>query len=325
MKHKRKLLAFIIITILAVFAIVLYKGRLTYTSWQITSYAVNKDSLSWAAFTWVSEDLSGKHFDRTSMFIPCRLDDIPNIVSFQFDLGADLTGVYETNYSSFYPQNPQLKDNIKKVSFSNKKYFGNINIRFGDYAATTPTSYVFAGYGELLDNMKPGDTIHIGTIAGDMFKNKVLIMDYPRQRFAIADTLPAAFSQVALTAISLDKKNRALLPLTIKGKTYKVLFDNGSSIFPLLTNANRMAEFSNSPDVDTIQISSWGVVHGVTGKWIKEPFTLGGQQFNAAMIYADHRKIKDNNEWDAIAGNALFWNNTIIIDFRNKKFGVKYK
>lgn len=111
--------------------------------------------------------------------------------------------------------------------------------------------------------------------------------------------------------------------MTLHNKTYKVLFDNGSSIFPLIANAKNSAEFSNSPDVDTIQSSSWGTVHNVTGKLIKDAFTLGGQNFRSTIIYTDHRKGQEKNEWDLIAGNALFWDKTVIIDFKNKKFGVK--
>ena len=53
---------------------------------------------------------------------------------------------------------------------------------------------------------------------------------------------------------------------------------------------------------------------------------IAGQKFNSVEIYADHRKEVQEADGTAaylVTGNALFWNKTVIIDFRNKTFGVK--
>lgn len=53
---------------------------------------------------------------------------------------------------------------------------------------------------------------------------------------------------------------------------------------------------------------------------------IAGQKFNSVEIYADHRKEVQEADGAAaylVTGNALFWNKTVIIDFRNKTFGVK--
>jgi hypothetical protein len=317
-----KILPLLLISILSLFGTTLLFDS-SFTEWDVKNEKTNKDSISWAKFKWTNEEINGRYFEKVSMFIPCKVDGVPNIVTFQFDLGADLTCIYEKNYSSFYRKNPKLSENIKKETFRTKKYFENIKIQFGDYTATTKTSLILADYGEFVENFTKADTIHIGSICADIFKNRVLIIDYPNKQFAICNQIPNLFSNITLTDITLDKKNRPLLQMTIQNRKYKVLFDNGSSMFPLITNKKNISDFSSTTDTDTIQTSSWGKIHNVTGKPIEEPFTLGGQNFNSTMIYVDHRKQQNKNEWDLIAGNALFWDKTIIIDFKNKKFGVK--
>ncbi|MBM4317940.1 MAG: hypothetical protein FJ116_10730 [Deltaproteobacteria bacterium] len=61
----------------------------------------------------------------------------------------------------------------------------------------------------------------------------------------------------------------------------------------------------------------------MTSKIIKDTFELAGQKFHNVLVYANHSGLGIDNEVDGMAGNALFWDKTIIIDFKNKKFGVK--
>lgn len=287
----------------------------------------NSQDISWAKFEWVNEELHGKYFEKTAMLIPCKVDGIPNIVTFQFDLGANLTGVYENSLSSFYSKTPNLKKNIKhiksKILFWNKeRYFEDLVINFGDYTASNNTAYIYGNFGEKVQIQNPKDTIHLGTIGSDIFKDKVLIIDYPKKLFAICDNVPEVYNS-NLVDIELDEYGRVILPMKIKDRNYRIMFDNGSSIFPLITKAGNISNFSTSKDIDTIQISSWGKIHGVTGKLITDTFQLAGQNFNNVKVYANHSGLGMDDDTDGMTGNALFWDRTIIIDFKNKKFGVK--
>ena len=101
------------------------------------------------------------------------------------------------------------------------------------------------------------------------------------------------------------------------------MFDTGSSLFPIITDANKINLFSSSPDVDVIQTSSWGQIHNVTGKMIDDPFILAGQSYSKVIAYASTVNLGAGDSYDGITGNALFWDKTIVIDFKNKKFGIK--
>lgn len=319
-----KILSFTIFIAIALFESLYSPKVIHYNIWTIEN---NSQDISWAKFEWSNGEINGKYFEKTAMLIPCKIDGIPNIVTFQFDLGANLTGVYENSLSSFYSKTKSLKKKTKKIRskilfWDKDKYFEDLVINFGNYTASNKTAYIYGDFGEKVQIKNPNDTIHIGTIGSDIFKDKVLIIDYPKKLFAVCNSIPELYN-VNLVDIELDPYERVILPMKIKDKNYRIMFDNGSSIFPLITKAKNISNFSSSPDIDTIQISSWGKIHGVTGKMINETFQLAGQNFTNAKIYANHSGLGIDDETDGMTGNALFWDRTIIIDFKNKKFGVK--
>ncbi len=319
-----KIFGWTILAIVIVCGTSFLTDKSTYSNWKIVN---NSQTISWAKFEWTNEELNGKYFEKTAMFIPCKVDGITNIVTFQFDLGADLTGIYENTFSSFYSQTPKLEQKIKRLKsglqFWNKsKSFDDLSISFGNYIATNKNAFVKNNYGERVEIINLNDTIHLGSIGADLFKDRVLIIDYPNKQFAICEKVVQNY-QDNLIDIELDRNGRVILPMKINNKNYRIMFDNGSSIFPIITSAKNILNYSTSADIDTIQISSWGQTHGVTGKLIKDTFELAGQNFSNIKVYANHSGLGIDKATDGMTGNALFWDKTIIIDFKNKKFGVK--
>lgn len=324
MKKIMKILGLTIFTIIIVCGTSFLTDKSSYSNWEIKN---TSQTISWAKFEWTNEKLGDKHFEKTAMFIPCKIEGIENPVTFQFDLGSDLTGVYENTYKSFYKQTPELEQKIKRYKsvfqfWNNKKSFKNLNIQFGNYSASNESAFVFENYGDKIEINNSKDTIHIGTIGADIFKNRVLIIDYPKKQFAICEKIPEIYKP-KFVDIELDRQGRIILPMIIKNKNYRIMFDNGSSIFPIITDAKNISNFSTSADIDTIQVSSWGQQHGVTGKMITDTFELAGQKFGNVKVYANHKGLGIDHKTDGMTGNALFWDKTIIIDFKNKKFGVQ--
>lgn len=263
------------------------------------------------------------------MQIPCNIEGLPYNFTFQFDLGASLSGVYENNMNWFYKINPDLQNRISRLRsplqfWFNKKTIKDITLLFGDYKARNKLSYVYSMYGEKLIISKPSfnDTFHIGTIGADIFQNKVLIIDYPNQRFAICDTVPRIY-QNHLLNIELNNSGKIILPYKSKGNYYKIMFDNGSSLFPIIARTINRPKFSNNPVIDSLNISSWGEIHMVDSRLITDSFELAGKIFCNVKVYENHTDNGMDMNTDGMAGNYLFWNNTVIIDYKNKKFGVQ--
>lgn len=279
-----------------------------YGKWEIKT--AKGQPIPWAAFNWTSDSQGNRFFERSAMMIPAKVEGLPYTFLFQFDMGSNLTMLYGENVKVLQARYPAVN-------------FKSPVIRFGAFSAVTQNCYIQHNYGDSLALTGTDSTgfLPLGTIGADMFQNKVLIIDYPNERFAICDSVPAGFD-VAMTDITLDKYGRAILPMVLKNKRYRVLFDNGSSLFQLIASAKNIARFSQEKDADTIRISSWGKKHDVTARPLKDSFMLAGQHFYNIMVYADHRDDAGDASFDAITGNALFWDKTVIIDFKNKKFGV---
>ena len=327
----RNILMFIVLLLLVFVGVCGYSfltDKTTYTSWEIKREHTDSSGLSWAAFNWAGDSIGGTYNSRLYMLVPAKMDDLPYRLSFQFDLGADKTGVYENSIHSFSERYPALNHQIQRLrsplQFWNKnKLFRNAGIRFGDFLAQTKNAFVYKNYGETfrVPAIQGKDVYSAGTIGADLFQNKVLVLDYPRERFAICDSVPAMY-QTNLVPVTLDPSGRIILSLRLNQKIFNVLFDNGSSMFPLLVTDNRVNEFSTLPGTDTISINSWGKRHNVIGRKMPDSFELAGKNYAGIMVYADYRKEARTNSYDAIAGNALFWDKTLVLDFKNKRVGI---
>jgi hypothetical protein len=324
-----KLIGSLLIVIVIVCGFSYLSDKANYTGWIIKNEKPERREISWAKFKWTNDSLGEKYYEKTAMYIPCKVEGLPYNFTFQFDLGAGLTEIYENSISSFFKLHPGLHKNIKRLQsplqfWNFKKMFQDLTIKFGSMSAKTEKGCLHKSYGEKVSVSNPSDNreFHIGTIGADLFQNKILIIDYPNQRFAICDTLPNSY-KVAFSNIELDVVGRVLLPMQLKGKNYKVMFDNGSSIFPFIVSDDKIIEFSTLPDTDTLRINSWGKKHDVIGRLIQDSFQLAGQAFSNVKVYADFRKEYRTKIYDAITGNSLFWEKTVIIDFKNRKFGVK--
>lgn len=279
---------------------------------------------AWMPFYWVSDSMGHKYYQKTAMLIRAKLNELPYTFTFQFDLGSFKTILYERNLSEVLKAHPALRNNIGRLKpflqfWNSNKSFRNIKLDPGPVQLTSDNCMIEKNYGNKI-SLKDS-FIALGTIGADVFRDKVLIMDYPNERFAICDSVPAGYS-ISFSGIDLLKDGRVLLPMKIKNKNYKILFDNGSSLFPLLVTDDKIGDFAVSSPVDTIATNSWGTIHDLIGRKMKDSFQLANQLVPGVVLYADQRREARTNQFDGITGNALFWDKIIIIDFRNKRFGI---
>ncbi len=300
-----------------------YKTKLGH--WNIKLTKANNE-ISWIKFEWGNDSLGNKYVKRTTMLIPVKIEGIPKAVNFQFDLGSYMTMIYEKNLLSIYKANPEIKNNIKNpIEFWNRfAVIKNTSLTMGNYTIYNSNFFVWKNYGDVLSKKEidSSASVHIGTIGADLFQQKILVIDYPNQQFTILDTLPSSI-KTDFIDVKMEENGMAILPMKINGKTLDIGFDNGSSIFPIITPVKNEAKFSSNPITDTITISSWSKLHNVTGRMITDSFEIAGKKFCNVKVYSNYSGLGISKKLDGVTGNALFWNNTIIIDFKNKKFGFK--
>ncbi len=86
---------------------------------------------------------------------------------------------------------------------------------------------------------------------------------------------------------------------------------------------DKINSFSTLQNTDTLKINAWGKPITMIGRPLNNSIILAGITFNNIKVYADYRHEMRTDKFDAITGNVLFWDKTIMIDFKNRKFGVK--
>jgi len=318
-----KVFAILIVIVILVCAFSFLTNRHVFREWKVA--LPQTDTLSWANFYWGGEELSGKYYNRVAIWIPAHIQGIPNPVKFQFDTGVPTSELYEKNLRSLeqkYPAIHSSRLNSVLQFWDRRESVKNLMLTMGNIKCTTPDCLILRDFGSDLALRNTTDTLELGTIGTDIFENHLLVIDYPNQRFAICDQLPKAY-QTAMVDMEYGAAKKIIVPMVYKGKKYRITFDTGSSLFSLLVPEKKIEAFTNGPVVDTIRISSWGNVHDVTGRIMNDSFELGGKRFENVRVYGNHTGHGIDPSSDAITGNALFWNHIVIVDFKNKKFGIK--
>lgn len=302
----------------------------TFLFLSITSFG---QKLQWIPFNWVGDSVSGKYFDKLAITIPVTLDNLPHKFNMQLDLGATTTVIYGNSIKPYLDNYRELKNKIDttlkfRIQSQTNYKFKNITLKLGDVNFGERNIGHFKDFGDDIpkDSINTKTEKHIGTIAPDLFENKILIIDYPNKRICVTTELPKQFSKAQFRDYKI-KQGRIKIPITINGKDEDVMFDTGSSLFALITTTENANEISSKPITDSLKISSWGEYYMIYGQTIKSKIMFGQKQLNKAVVYFDNRQnnsnfYKEEEIW-GIIGNAYFLNNVVIIDYKNKRFGVK--
>jgi len=188
-------------------------------------------------------------------------------------------------------------------------------------------------YGDQIENEKEmlADTTNeyqAGTIGADICAGRVLVIDYPRQRLCVIDSVPAVYRRCSFYDCSINILGYVIIPVRVHGRVYHVLFDTGSSMFQLLTYTGEIDEFSTEPNDDSLVINAWRKKRKIVGRPMKDAISFAGHSYLKTKIYADSTSgaelifLRQLLHMDITTGNALFLNNTVIIDFKNKKMAV---
>lgn len=292
----------------------------------------------WMPFLWKSSKLGNRTFDKAAIAVPFKIDSVDADFTLQFDLGAPNSMLYGNGIDYFLNRDSVLKAKLDTV---NKRFwiqnqrngsFKALNTYLGNIKYTFNDMVYFKGYGDTLtsDSIKKHKPMSIGTLGTDFLKNKVLIIDYPNQRFLILDSLNTKQqSDFDFVDARLDL-GTLKIPFTIDGTPYWLMFDTGSSIFSIMTDEQHYNTFTGNTQVDSLAIRSWGQTKMVYGKQINKQVKLGNATLPNNYVYMIPGNGLDDfyrqEKIIGLTGNAYFLNNVVAIDFKHLKFGVyKYK
>src|SRR5215212_8040924 len=153
------------------------------------SKKISAPNLQWIPFQWQSYSVANKTFPKAAIYIPVtvsKLEGLPTAV--QFDLGSDATMLYENPFKLMGPEKDFFKEywNRNTDSAENFGRLKGYTFQLGTLPVKDPLLRV--NYGDMLTRDSFNTKQKVGTLGSDFFKGKYLLIDYPRQRMAVADT-----------------------------------------------------------------------------------------------------------------------------------------
>ncbi len=284
-------------------------------------------NLQWIPFQWQSYSIENKTFPTAAIYIPVRisnLEELPTAV--QFDLGSDATILYENPFKLLGPEKDFFRQYWNRNVDSAYK-FGRLKgytFYIGHLPVNNPLLRV--NYGTLFTRDSFKTQQKVGTLGADFFKNKYLIIDYPAKRIAVADTLTADVLESFSMIQARIQNNRLEVPLVINGNTYWFLFDTGASIFPLQVHKSLWDSLRVQGPLDSFKVPSWGKMVNVYGAPMKYTAHLGNMELPRDTVYLvespETTEYFQSIGLSGLTGNAYFLNNIVLIDYKQKRFGV---
>ena len=287
----------------------------------------------WIHFDWHGENIFGKYYEKVAISLPIKVENLPYNFCGQLDLGATRTLFYGNSLKNYSVKFINQKiDSLGEPYYLNghKGHFlRNVNLKIDkkDFPKTD-VAYIYE-YGDEI----PKDSINslsqklIGTIAPDLFQNKYLVIDFPNQKIRIYDELPNKYKKADFVDV-LMRKGRIKIPLTLGDKKEYVIFDTGNCLGNLLLDKETINLFTDPNDSATELLSgkSWGEDYIVYQKKLLQPVFIDNKKIaiTTAQFTISDEVVKFNKEEKIIGliGPLFFINQTVIIDYKNSKFGT---
>jgi hypothetical protein len=289
--------------------------------------------IPWIRFEWEGDSIGTQYFDKLAMFVPFQIEGIPYKFSSQFDLGAPATMVYGNSMNPLLNEFPEI---LGRLDTLNQEYviqgkkagaFKNITFYLDTLKFAHQNLAFFKGFGEKysINDFSKDTRLHIGTIGSDLFNNKVLIIDFKNQRLAILDSIATNAEDEMLNIII--EKGRIKIPVNINGKQVYVLYDTGTSLATLFLSTHNWNAFRDSTlKSDTIMATAWGTQYPLFISKTNIEIKIGNTVFKPETIMANslepYYDFYKKEHIIGIMGNKLFYDKMIVIDFKNKKFGI---
>lgn len=285
--------------------------------------------MEWIPFQWEGDTISAKYIEKAYLYVPVRIDDIPIDFKMQLDLGTMQTQFYGIPLKPYLEEFPSLATKLDSISGIKNIIFRNVNLQLGSVDFLFDVWHrIDFGDDVPRDSIRSGTLKEIGTIAPDLFQDKILIIDYPSCQLAILDELPSEYRDLPTVEFELND-GIILLPFRIDGIKQKLMFDTGSSPFPLATSKERALQIASPAIVDSLSGPLWwGQEITFYGLEVNRPIELGGTALGKATVYYDKEGLWEEGVFKpfqiwGLAGNAYFLDRVIILDYKNKLLRVK--
>jgi len=281
-------------------------------------------SIEWSKFEWISSTIGDKTFDRVGILVPVKLKNNPKTFWMQLDTGTDVTVVYQIPFSQLnYPVKP-IKGLEDFVALS-----GSIgNCPFDSFPV-----FMYKDFGDSLNDKEEHPVI--GSVGQDILVGRILVIDFPKERFCLTDSLDSAVKSLLSRAsfVNLNRRdNKLFVHVQIADTSSDDFFyDTGASLFPISTSKAMWQKLTglegNEKNNVRMSVSSWGQEVVLIGAPVKGDLTFGTLNVPNPMVYFDTTGLitfsQEPFKTDGLLGNALFYDEyTVVIDLVHNRFGI---
>lgn len=276
---------------------------------------------------WEKDSFGGVIIDKASFYVPVKLQGVEETLFMQFDLGANRSMLYGKTLSAFCEKYPELKsDTINKGNYSILK---NVSLAINpSQTLIAKRMYVLNNFGESKINTS---FIIAGTLGFDILGDNVLILDFKSDRYAISESIPEELKSKVTYIHKADlNKFPIILPFRLGKKKIRLMYDTGSSRFPVLTGTNRLKKVAKHRKIEQIDfVSRFGKMIPVSKPFETKDkvrnLTIGHLDLGKVNIYGvsflNRLKLAGKYLY-GITGNVIFENKILVIDRKNNTFGI---
>lgn len=272
-------------------------------------------------FKWHGDSVNHRFEQHSALLVPVKFKGCPTTFYMQFDLGSPYSMFYSKKITSILRRYPKtdIKINSSKVAAASFRL---------DRTQLVAKEINLREFGGEISNFNSKDPIIIGTIGVDLIDGKTLVIDYPKRKLTIAANVPSQLASTATTPFVYMQRS-ILFPAIIRGKKTMLFFDTGSSRYSLLTDektAKAMASDASAPM--TSKVSSWDRV--LTATQLPSASTISIAAHTILLQNVTYMQGASSAQIDMMSklgiggmtGNKLFLPYKLIIDTKNKKFGL---
>ena len=273
---------------------------------------------------WGGDSTNAKWDPYASLLIPVKLANCSKQFYMQFDLGAHSSLFYLDKLKEIslkYPTALQVTDSTRKLY--------DFHIKSGNTEIVAKEIIVRHLNQSPIDWDKK-NIIIIGTLGADLIVNKVAIINYPKRKLFIGNSVPSKIqSGLQLTDFMLAGRS-VLLPVFIKGKKTILYFDTGSSTFELITDQGTCLLLSAPGAIPSqYAVNSWGKMMTAKTFPSNDSLEIAFQKIPIRHVtyfegFSDTQVSQMMKMGiGGMTGNRLFLNSILVLDTKNMKFGVK--
>lgn len=286
-----------------------------------------KKKAEWNEFKWLDYAIKDQHYDKAGIIVPVEFKGEDEQYYLQLDTGA-LSVLYGNSFKEM-----KINHKIIETGLSQEPSMVSIDGYIANHEFKDKNFTILHEYGYSLEELGNNEYKLVGSLGIDFFENKILILDFPNERFIIAENYKNVPKFIQKNSSYIDiiyKNNKLYLDIEIGNTSLNLFYDSGSSIFPIVTTRRIGLDLIDKETIEEyklVEIPSWGKIKQLEGARAKGNLKIGELTMDPPLVFYEKADLESFEfeviQADGLLGNEVFYENYIItLDLINNKFGI---